>query len=73
MFESTIKKVDIKVDRMVRGEGTFAMIRFRNKNDLNTFADLLDLPQLKAMKSGESRKLKWSANKEAADPFSQFE
>ena len=46
LFEEEEKPVNVHVERTRRGEGTFVIVRFRNRDDLNRFADILDQPHL---------------------------
>jgi hypothetical protein len=73
LFEDEEKKpIDINVPRFRRGDGTFTVVRFRNKADLDAFADLIDEPRLKTMKPKSQMKIKWSAEKTERDAMSQF-
>ena len=71
-LEETTTRTSFKVERLVRGEGRFVVVRFRNRGDLNNFADLLDAPQLKQIKKHTIEKLTWSCDKSVTDPFSSF-
>lgn len=59
------------IDRMRRGDGRFVMVRFRNKADLDKFADILEIPHIKAFKKG-SHKIKWSADTQKNNPLGDF-
>lgn len=73
LYEDEEKKpVDPNVARMRRGTGTFAVVRIRNKTDLDALADLLDEPRLKGMKRDTTMNLKWHAAKHERDAMSQF-
>lgn len=73
LFEDTEKEeINPEVPRFRRGDGAFVVIRFRNKADLIKFANLVDEPQLKTMKSGSTKKIKWHADKDKRDAIGQF-
>lgn len=72
LFEEEKKPVDPNVARMRRGDGTFTLIRFRNKKDLDAFADLIDEPRLKGMRKDSQMHIKWHAAKDKRDAMSQF-
>ena len=72
LFEEDFTKPSPEIERKKRGTGRFIMVRFRNKADLNKFADLLEVPWIKGMKKGSTVKLKWSVDKSRTDPLSSF-
>lgn len=72
LFEEEKKPIQIEIPRMRRGDGTFTLIRFRNKKDLDAFADLIDEPRLKGMKKDSQMHIKWHAAKDKRDAMSQF-
>lgn len=67
LFETEKEEINPDVPRFRRGEGAFMMVRFRNKADLNKFAELIDEPQLKQMSVGELKKIQWHADKDVRD------
>lgn len=72
LYEEDFTKPSPEIERKKRGEGRFIMVRFRNKTDLNKFADLFDEPWIKGMKKGSTAKLRWSVDKTRTDPLSSF-
>jgi len=70
--EEQKKEIPVNVDRFRRGEGTYLIVRFRNKADLDKFADLIDEPRLKAAKKNSLEKIQWHADKNRRDAMSQF-
>jgi hypothetical protein len=73
LFEDEEKKpIQIEIPRMRRGKGVFTIMRFRNKKDLEEFADLIDEPRLKGMKKDTQMHIKWHAAKDKRNAMSQF-
>ena len=66
------QKPKIHVERMRRGEGTFVIVRFRNRNDLVKFADILDQPHLKTLKKDSYEKIVWHADAEKRGTLDTF-
>ena len=72
LFEEEKKPIQIDIPRMRRGQGTFTIFRFKNKADLDAFADLIDEPRLKGMRKDSQMSIKWHAAKDKRDAMSQF-
>lgn len=70
--EESKTEIDPNVERFRRGGGTYAMIRFRNKEDLYTFADLVDQPQLKTMQKNSKTKITWVADESERNALGAF-
>lgn len=72
LFEETEEKPKIHVERSRRGDGTFVIVRFRNRNDLVKFADIIDQPHLKTMKKDSYEKIVWHADVEKRGTLDTF-
>lgn len=73
LYDGEVKTDVSKVERYRRGEGSFALFRFRNKEDLIKFAELLDEPRLKSMKPGDpDMKIKWHADSSKRNALGNF-
>lgn len=73
LYDNTEKeKVSVEVERYTRGEGTFAIMRFRNKEDLIEFADLIDEPQIKNTKRNSLKKIVWHGDAEQRNSLSSL-
>ena len=62
----------VTVERLKRGDGTFVMVRFRNKTDLCEFADLIDVPHLKTLKKDTTYRFQWYKDSNKRNPLDQF-
>jgi len=63
LFEDK-EKPEVVIPRMRIGDGMFVRVRFRNREDLCKFADILDQPHLKMMKKNTVENIVWHANPE---------
>ncbi len=74
MLYEDLEKEKVKIDqqRLQREGGTWATIRFRNKKDLDDFAEILDLPHLKAMKNGSRIKATWESDVNKRNALGDF-
>lgn len=74
MLYEDLEKEKVKIDqqRLQREGGTWATIRFRNKKDLDDFADILDLPHLKGMKYGSRIKATWESDESKRNALGDF-